>query len=146
MIWFGSGPAFCLGSDLREVGALQGGAAQRYVQLDFATKNAVAGSTTPVIAAIQGHCIGAGVELALARDRRIAAPDAIVRFRAVPLGAVPGSAGLRRLPAVGGRGVATRALHMACHATHEIDAMPRPAAASPGLTRRSMMTSLSEQR
>lgn len=102
----GAGRAFCAGSDLREVGALQGGAAQRYVQLDFATKNAVAGSTTPVIAAIQGHCIGGGVELALACDLRIAATDAIFGFREVPLGSVPGSGGLQRLPAVVGMGVA----------------------------------------
>jgi enoyl-CoA hydratase/carnithine racemase len=102
----GAGRAFCAGSDLREVGALQGSAAQRYVQLDFATKNAVAGSMTPVVAAIQGYCVGGGVELALACDLRIAATDAVFAFREVPLGSVPGSGGLQRLPAVVGMGVA----------------------------------------
>jgi enoyl-CoA hydratase/carnithine racemase len=102
----GSGRAFCAGSDVREVGALRGGAAQRYVQLDFATKNAVAGVSKPVVAAIQGHCVGGGVELALACDIRIAADDAVFSFREVPLGSVPGSGGLQRLPAIVGMGVA----------------------------------------
>lgn len=102
----GTGRAFCSGSDLREVGNLRGAAAQRYIQLDFATKNAVAGCRLPVIAAIQGHCVGGGVELALACDLRIAATDAVFAFREVPLGSLPGSGGLQRLPAVVGVGVA----------------------------------------
>jgi len=102
----GAGRAFCSGSDLREVGKLRGASAQRYIQLDFATKNAVAGCPLPVIAAIQGHCVGGGVELALACDLRIAATDAVFAFREVPLGSLPGSGGLQRLPAVVGVGVA----------------------------------------
>jgi enoyl-CoA hydratase/carnithine racemase len=102
----GAGRAFCAGSDLREVGGLTGYAAQRYVALDFATKNAVAGSRTPVVAAIRGHCVGGGLELALACDVRIAASDAVFAFPEVPLGSVPGSGGLQRLPAVVGLGVA----------------------------------------
>jgi len=101
-----AGRAFCAGSDLREVGQLQGAAAQRYVQLDFATKNAVAACRAPVIAAIQGYCVGGGAELALACDIRIASTDAVFAFPEVPLGSLPGSGGLQRLPAVVGAGVA----------------------------------------
>jgi enoyl-CoA hydratase/carnithine racemase len=102
----GAGRAFCAGSDLREVGALTGADARRYVQLDFATKNRVAGSAKPVVAAIQGWCVGGGVELALACDIRVAADDAVFSMREVPLGSIPGSGGLQRLPAVVGLGVA----------------------------------------
>jgi enoyl-CoA hydratase/carnithine racemase len=102
----GAGRAFCAGSDLREVGRLTGVAAQRYIALDFATKNAIAGSRTPVVAAIRGHCVGGGLELALACDLRIAAADAVFAFPEVPLGSLPGSGGLQRLPAVVGLGVA----------------------------------------
>jgi enoyl-CoA hydratase/carnithine racemase len=101
-----AGRAFCAGSDLREVGQLQGEAAQQYVQLDFATKNAVATCRVPVIAAIQGYCVGGGAELALACDLRIASTDAVFAFPEVPLGSLPGSGGLQRLPAVVGVGVA----------------------------------------
>lgn len=102
----GAGRAFCSGSDLREVGALTGRAARRYVQLDFSTKNRIAGVSKPVIAAIQGYCVGGGLELALACDIRIAAEDAVFSMREVPLGSIPGSGGLQRLPAVVGMGVA----------------------------------------
>lgn len=102
----GAGRAFCAGSDLREVGALTGVAAQSYVALDFATKNAIAGSRTPIVAAIRGHCVGGGLELALACDLRIAASDAVFALPEVSLGSLPGSGGLQRLPAVVGVGVA----------------------------------------
>ena len=106
VILAGAGRAFCTGSDLREVGALRGADSRRYVELDFATKNRVAASPLPVVAAIQGWCVGGGVELALACDIRIAADDAIFSMREVPLGSLPGSGGLQRLPLVVGLGVA----------------------------------------
>jgi enoyl-CoA hydratase/carnithine racemase len=102
----GEGRAFCTGSDLREVGALRDVESRRYVELDFATKNRVLASPLPVIAAIQGWCVGGGLELALACDIRIAAADAIFSMREVPLGSLPGSGGLQRLPLVVGFGVA----------------------------------------
>lgn len=106
VILAGAGRAFCTGSDLREVGALRGVDSRRYVELDFATKNRVAASPLPVVAAIQGWCVGGGVELALACDIRIAADDAVFSMREVPLGSLPGSGGLQRLPLVVGLGVA----------------------------------------
>jgi enoyl-CoA hydratase/carnithine racemase len=106
VILAGAGRAFCTGSDLREVGALRGVDSRRYVELDFATKNRVEASPLPVVAAIQGWCVGGGVELALACDIRIAADDAIFSMREVPLGSLPGSGGLQRLPLVVGLGVA----------------------------------------
>lgn len=102
----GEGSAFCSGSDLREVGALTGVASQRYVRLDFATKNRLAGLTKPVVAAVQGHCVGGGLELAMACDLRIAAEDARFSLTEVSLGSLPGSGGLQRLPTLVGLGIA----------------------------------------
>lgn len=100
------GRAFCSGSDLREIGQLSGRAEQEYVALDFSTKNRIAACTKPVIAAIQGHCVGGGLELALACDLRIAATDAMFAMPEVTLGSLPGSGGLQRLPQVVGAGIA----------------------------------------
>src|SRR5262245_3328909 len=61
----GEGRAFCSGSDLAEIGQLTGQAEQDYVALDFATKNRIASCTKPVIAAIQGYCVGGGLERGL---------------------------------------------------------------------------------
>lgn len=47
----------------------------------------------PVIAAIQGHALGGGMQLALGADIRIAAPDARLSIREVVWGLVPDMAG-----------------------------------------------------
>lgn len=60
----------------------------------------VAASATPVVAAIQGACLGAGLELALACRARIAADDeaTVLGLPEVQLGLVPGAGGTQRLP------------------------------------------------
>jgi enoyl-CoA hydratase/carnithine racemase len=103
----GEGRAFCSGSDLAEIGQLTGQTEQDYVALDFATKNRIAGCTKPVVAAIQGYCVGGGLELALACDFRVAGADAVFMMPEVSLGSLPGSGGLQRLPRIVGVGVAT---------------------------------------
>ena len=47
----------------------------------------------PVIAAVQGHALGGGMQLALGADIRIAAPDARLSIREVVWGLVPDMAG-----------------------------------------------------
>lgn len=51
------------------------------------------------IAVVHGHCLGAGLELALACDRRIAVPDASLGFPEVMLGLHPGLGGTYRATA-----------------------------------------------
>jgi 2-oxoglutaroyl-CoA hydrolase len=50
----------------------------------------------PVIAAIDGHCYGGGLEFALACDFRIATPRSRFAFPEITLGAMPGSGGTQR--------------------------------------------------
>lgn len=52
--------------------------------------------TKPVIAAIDGHCYGGGLELAVACDFRIATERSQFAFPEVTLGAMPGSGGTQR--------------------------------------------------
>jgi enoyl-CoA hydratase/carnithine racemase len=102
----GAGRAFCAGSDLREVGQFQGAAARRYLQLDFATKARIATCKKPVIAALQGHVVGGGFEMALACDIRIVAENVCFSLPEITLGTIPGSGGLQRLPQIVGLGIA----------------------------------------
>ena len=73
------------------------------------THNAVAACRKPVIAAVQGWCIGGGVDLITACDLRLAAQDAKFSVREVKLAIVPDVGTLARLPAIIGQG-ATREL------------------------------------
>lgn len=57
---------------------------------------AVERATKPVIAAIDGHCYGGGLELAVACDFRIATERSQFAFPEVTLGAMPGSGGTQR--------------------------------------------------
>ena len=58
----------------------------------------------PVIARIQGYCLGVGLELALACDFRIAADDVQLGLPEVGLGMIPGSGGTQRLARLVGVG------------------------------------------
>jgi enoyl-CoA hydratase/carnithine racemase len=80
----GAGGYFSAGADLSE---LDGSLAD--LTMDDAVANAaeaIRALPLPVIAAIEGPCIGAGVELAMACDLRVASRSAFFRLPAVRLG------------------------------------------------------------
>lgn len=51
----------------------------------------------PIVLAANGHCFGAGVEMAASADFRFCTPEATFRLPEVELGVVPGSGGVSRL-------------------------------------------------
>jgi enoyl-CoA hydratase len=64
----------------------------------------------PVIACIEGDAIGAGLELALACDVRIASDGAMFAMPDVEMQTIPHAGGTQRLPRIAGPGVAARML------------------------------------
>lgn len=58
----------------------------------------------PVVAAIEGYCLGGGLELAAAADLRIAGSDAEFGVPELNLGLMPGWGGTQRLPRIVGEG------------------------------------------
>ncbi|HLS77262.1 MAG TPA: enoyl-CoA hydratase/isomerase family protein [Nocardia sp.] len=70
----------------------------------------LAGFRGPVIAALNGHALGGGAEVAVAADIRIAAADVRIGFNQVSLAIMPAWGGAERLGALVGRG---RALMLA---------------------------------
>jgi 2-oxoglutaroyl-CoA hydrolase len=58
----------------------------------------------PVIARIEGYCLGVGLELALACDFRVATDSAQLGLPEIGLGMIPGSGGTQRLARLAGLG------------------------------------------
>jgi enoyl-CoA hydratase/carnithine racemase len=71
---------------------------------------AIADLRKPVIAAINGDCVGHGLELALACDFRISVPEARLGLPQIKHGLLPWDGGTQRLPRIIGRPNAFRLL------------------------------------
>jgi enoyl-CoA hydratase len=97
---------FSAGADLYEIAALTGPEALRFAHLGQGLMNAVASFPAPTVAAINGYCMGGGLDLALACSRRIAGPHAIFGHRGAALGLITGWGGTQRLPRIVGKALA----------------------------------------
>jgi len=97
-------PNFSAGADLNEITKLTGPDAYEFSAMGQELMRAVAGFPVPVAAAIEGHCMGGGLDLALACHRRIAAPSAVFGHRGAALGLITGWGGTQRLPRLIGKG------------------------------------------
>lgn len=104
LIIAGNRQFFSVGADLNEIAGLTGPEAYEFSAMGQALMNAVEGYPAPVIAAIEGHCMGGGLDLALACHRRIAAPHAVFGHRGAALGLMTGWGGTQRLPRLIGKG------------------------------------------
>lgn len=99
----GSGDrAFCAGSDIKEFEALHGRVAEDKLLLEKLVYRQLARLPVPTIAAIEGHALGGGLELALCCDLRVAGDRAKLGMPELTLGVTPGSGGTQRLPRVVG--------------------------------------------
>ncbi|WP_237173975.1 3-hydroxyacyl-CoA dehydrogenase NAD-binding domain-containing protein [Paracandidimonas lactea] len=90
----GSSRAFSGGADVREFGTPLSG---REPTLRTVI-SALEASGKPVVAAIEGVCLGGGLELALGAHYRVAHAKAQVGLPEVKLGLLPGAGGTQRLP------------------------------------------------
>jgi 3-hydroxyacyl-CoA dehydrogenase/enoyl-CoA hydratase/carnithine racemase len=99
VILTGTGKNFIAGADITQVQAVQ----RRDDVLSKALENArffnrIEMGPKPVIAAINGHCLGGGLEAAMACHYRVAAVGVNLGQPEVQIGLIPGAGGTQRLP------------------------------------------------
>jgi len=94
---------FSAGADLSEIRSLEGPSAYEFAKMGQRLMSTIAHFPPPVYAAIQGYCMGGGLDLALACHRRIASPHANFGHRGAALGLMTGWGGTQRLPRLVGR-------------------------------------------
>lgn len=95
---------FCVGADLTEVARLRAVDAVLAGWLD--DLDAIRHSRKPIVAAVRGHAVGGGFELALYCDLIVAAEDASFALPETGIGVIAGQGGTQRLAALAGRAIA----------------------------------------
>lgn len=108
----GTEKCFAAGADLAEVGALVAGEALRFSELGQSLMRKIERQAKPILAAIRGYCLGGGLDLALACQRRVASSDAVLGHPGAGLGIITGWGGTQRLPRVMGPRGSARAFEM----------------------------------
>jgi len=103
--------AFVAGADLGEIGELlkkrDPMGAQDMIDSGQKVFNKIEGSNKPIIAAINGLCLGGGLELAMACHLRICGDRARLGQPEIDRGIIPGWGGTQRLPRIVGPSKAT---------------------------------------
>jgi enoyl-CoA hydratase/carnithine racemase len=90
--------AFCAGADVKEFGTAPSVVEARRARHERDLWNLMTELEMPLIAAIHGWALGAGCEMSLYCDLRIAAEDARLGLPEVTLGYIPSAGGTQTLP------------------------------------------------
>ncbi|AZG45347.1 putative enoyl-CoA hydratase echA6 [Gordonia insulae] len=104
----GRGPVFCAGADLS--GPVYD---PSFLDKLVATLQQIEAVPIPVIAALNGSALGAGLQLAMAADLRVMAPDALIGIPAAKIGVAVDEWTIRRLVSLVGSGPA-RSMLIGC--------------------------------
>jgi enoyl-CoA hydratase/carnithine racemase len=118
---------FCAGADLGS--AFSGGDAESFVRFGTAVVRRIERFPKPVVAALNGHALGGGCEIAMACHFRLLKEGARMGQTESNLGIIPGYGGTQRLPRLIGR---TKALEFLILGTQ----IPAPECLALGLVNR----------
>jgi enoyl-CoA hydratase len=116
LVLTGEGSSFCSGADLDSVYTAE------FREALYEMLHTVVDAPVTVIAAVNGPAIGAGTQLAIAADLRVAAPGAVFAVPTARIGLAVDPWTIRRLALLAGNGVARRML-LACEQLTASDAV-----------------------
>lgn len=102
VVFTGAGPSFVSGADIAELRERR--RADALAQINTGLCRHLERFALPTIAAINGHALGGGLELALACDMRVCAKSAKLGQPEVGLGIIPGAGATYRLQRIIGTG------------------------------------------
>ena len=109
IVFTGTGDVFASGADIRELQTLTPDTARAFAERGQRLFRRVSEARQFTVAAVNGYCMGGGLDLALACHARVAAPRAVFAHPGARLGIITGWGGTQRLPELIG---AARALEM----------------------------------
>src|SRR5215469_6261058 len=99
-VLIGAGSTFIAGADIKELEKMASGKPRGASLLPLLLK--MEDCPKPIVVAIHGTALGAGMEIAMAGHYRVAIRSAKVGQPEVKLGIIPGAAGTQRLPRLAG--------------------------------------------
>jgi enoyl-CoA hydratase len=117
VIFTGTGDVFASGANIRELAQLDAAGALQFSKLGQDLFQSIADAKQVTIAAINGYCMGGGLDLALACDIRVASMTAIFSHPGARLGIITGWGGTQRLPRTIQKGAALELLLTGRHLT-----------------------------
>ena len=112
ILLIGNGKGFCGGIDITDEKFFSGiieGNADRILEMQDAF-TALEECNVPVVAAIHGACVGAGIDMTCCADVRVCSPNAKFSIREVRLGLAADVGTLQRFPKIVGFGSRVREL------------------------------------
>ncbi len=106
IIFTGTGDVFLSGANIRELSLLDSDSALEFAKLGQDIFQTIADAKQITISAINGFCMGGGLDLALACDVRVASTTAVFSHPGAKLGIITGWGGTQRLPRLIGKAAA----------------------------------------
>lgn len=106
IIFTGAGDVFLSGANIRELSQLDSDSAMEFSKLGQDIFQTIADAKHLTIAAVNGYCMGGGLDLALACDKRVASEGAVFSHPGAKLGIITGWGGTQRLPRIIGKAAA----------------------------------------
>jgi len=119
IIFTGTDDVFASGANIRELAQLDPESALRFSKFGQDLLQTIADARQITIAAINGYCMGGGLDLALACDIRVASTTAIFSHPGARLGIITGWGGTQRLPRIVGRARAIELFATGCRLSSE---------------------------
>ncbi len=102
---------FTAGADIREMLVKDSVAAWEFAEIGHSIANKIESFPVPVIASINGFCMGGGVEFICACDLRVASKNAVFAQSEIDIGIIPGWGGTQRLTRIIGYGKAKEIIY-----------------------------------